>query len=200
MPKQHPPKSWSGSFFSIGLLISIILFDWGGAISGYIFNDFGRDFAIEAASKDHTSLRLLKKAVPGSDSFSEKEGEVPVYKAYKTDPTSGEQALIGYAFVTPDTLPEPNGFSGPIDTLVGIDLEGNIVGLEAIYYKESLRGTWGDFLNDAWFTGQFLGKSVKDGFRIDKDIDGISRATISVKAMSRGVRNSLRTVTEAYIK
>ena len=98
-----------------------------------------------AANADHTTDRLLKAVVPGADSFSEKSGEPPVYRAYRTDPDSGEQALIGYAFVTPDVPPEPNGYSGPIDTLIVMDLEGKIVGLRVIYYKESHRYTIGDF-------------------------------------------------------
>ena len=98
-----------------------------------------------AANGDHTIDRLLKAVVPGADSFSEKSGEPPVYRAYRTDPDSGEQTLIGYAFVTPDVPPEPNGYSGPIDTLIGMDLEGKIVGLRVIYYRESHRYTIGDF-------------------------------------------------------
>jgi NosR/NirI family transcriptional regulator, nitrous oxide reductase regulator len=138
--------------------------------------------------------------VPGSDSFSDKEGEVPVYKAYSTDESSGEQTLIGYAFVSADFPPEPNGFSGPIDSLVGMDLEGNIVGLRVIYYKESLRYSWGDFFSIPGYEQQFVGMHAENKFRVDKEIDGISRATISVKAMSRGVRQSLRAVTQAYVK
>lgn len=198
--KLSKPFIKSKSFLTLALLFAVSLYDHGGLLAGFILNDPGHSLAIQAANKDHTSLRLLKKVVPGSDSFSEKQGEPPVYKAYRTDPDTGEQTLIGYAAVTPDVPPEPNGFSGPIDTLIGIDLEGKIVGLEAIYYKESLRGTWGDFLNDPWFIDQFVGKRAEDRFRVDKEIDGISRATISAKAMSRGIRNTLRAVTEAYIK
>lgn len=153
-----------------------------------------------ARNKDHTTDRLLKKAVPGADSFSDKEGEVPVYKAYKTDPSSGEQILIGYAFVTADTHPEPSGYSGEIDTLIGMDLDGNIVGLKVIYYKESLRHTWGDFFSFDGYEDQFIGKRAEHRFQIGNDIDGIAKATISVKAMARGVRQSIRAVTLEYLR
>ncbi len=157
-------------------------------------------FGAQAANKDHTSLRLLKEVVPGADSFSDKEGEVPVYKAYKTDPDSGEQTLIGYAFVSADTHPEPSGFSGEIDSLIGMDLEGNIVGLRVIYYKESHRHSWGDFFSWDGYEEQFIGKRAEDAFRIGRDIDGIVKATISTKAMARGVRQSVRAVTLEYIR
>ena len=151
-----------------------------------------------AANADHTTERLLKAVVPGADSFSEKSGEPPVYRAYRKDPVSGGQTLIGYAFVTPDVPPEPNGYSGPIDTLIGMDLEGKIVGLRVIYYKESHRYTIGDFFS--WgFEEQFIGLDAYNRFRVGKEIDGIAKATISAKAAARGVRQTVRAVTTAYI-
>jgi transcriptional regulator of nitric oxide reductase len=151
-----------------------------------------------AANSDHTTDRLLKAVVPGAESFSDKQGEPPVYRAFKTDPETGEQSLIAYAFVTPDFPPEPNGYSGPIDTLIGMDLDGKIVGLKVIYYKESLRYTIGDFFS--WgFEEQFVGLDAANRFRVDKEIDGIVKATISAKAAARGIRRSVRAVTEAYI-
>jgi NosR/NirI family nitrous oxide reductase transcriptional regulator len=182
------------------LLLAVLLFDRGNELTVPVLEGLGIPVAeVSAASKDHTSLRLLKEMVPGADSFSEKGGEPPVYRAYRTE-ANGEQTLIGYAFVTPDVPPEPNGYNGPIDTLIGIDLEGRIVGLKAIYYKESLRYTLGDFLSFKRYREQFIGKTAADPFSVNNDIDGIANATISVKAMASGVRRALREVTEAYIK
>jgi transcriptional regulator of nitric oxide reductase len=200
MPAQSTIKSMLKFLLGSGLVISAVLFDGGGSMMGFLFDGTGLHSGAQAANADHTSTRLLKAVIPGSDSFSEKEGEVPVYKAFRTDEASGEQTLIGYAFVTSDTHPEPNGFSGPIDSLIGLDLEGNIVGIRVVYYKESLRGTWGDFLSESWFRDQFVGMRATDKFRVGKEIDGISRATISAKAMARGIRNSVRAVTQAYIQ
>ena len=91
--------------------------------NGAIFNG-----GVHAKNKDHTTIRLLKEVMPGAGSFSEKEGEVPVYKAYKTDSDTDEQTLIGYAFVSADTDPEPSGFSSQIESLIGMDLDGKIIG------------------------------------------------------------------------
>ena len=94
--------------------------------------------------------------------------------------------------------PEPNGYSGPIDTLIGMDLEGKIVGLRVIYYKESHRYTIGDFFS--WgFEEQFIGLDAYNRFRVGKEIDGIAKATISAKAAARGIRQTVRAVTSAYI-
>lgn len=152
-----------------------------------------------ADNEDHTNERLLKEAVPGADSFSEKTGEPPVYKAYQTDESSGEKTLIGYAFVTPDFPPERNGYSGTIDTLIGMDLQGTITGLKVIYYKESLRHTIGDFFS--WgFEGQFIGRNASERLSVGRDIDGIAKATISAKAAAWGIRQAIKAVTAAYIK
>lgn len=47
-------------------------------------------------------------------------------EAYSTDLVSAEQALIGYVFLTSDHSREVNGFSAPIEVLVGMDLQGTI--------------------------------------------------------------------------
>lgn len=186
------------SLLATGLL-SLVALDGGWLLLEAVFDSVPLRSGVEAANADHTSLRLLKQVVPGADSFSEKEGEPPVYKAYRTNRDTGEQELIGYAFVTPDVPPEPSGYSGPIDTLIGMDLRGTIVGLKMVYYKESLRYTIGDFFS--WgFEEQFIGMRASDRFQVDKDIDGIANATISAKAAARGIRQTVRAVTDAYIK
>ncbi len=181
------------------LLFAIALVPQGPERLASLFKgQHGQGVGVYAANADHTSRRLLRQVVPGAETFSEKQGDPPVYKAYRADPDNGEQVLIGYAFVTPDVPPEPNGYSGPIDTLIGIDLEGKVVGLRVIYYKESLRYTIGDFFS--WgFEEQFIGKRAEDRMIVDRDIDGIAKATISAKAAARGIRQALRAVTEAYI-
>ena len=189
MSLQHSIHSRLKTLLSTGLLVFVIL------SNGAIFNG-----GAQAKNKDHTTIRLLKEVVPGADHFSEKEGEVPVYKAYKTDSDTGEQALIGYAFVSADTHPEPSGYTSQIDSLIGMDLEGNIVGLKVIYYKESLRHTWGDFFAWDGYEEQFVGKRAEQRFQIGNDIDGIVKATISSKAMARGVRHSVRAVTLEYLR
>ncbi len=188
MLRQYTVKSSCRSLLSIALLMAVALFS--GGPNSYVY----------AANKDHTSLRLMKQVVPGADSFSDKEGEVPVYKAYKTDPDSGEKTLIGYAFVSADTHPEPSGYSGEIDSLIGMDLQGNITGLKVVYYKESHRHSWGDFFAWDGYEDQFIGKRAEERFQIGKDIDGIVKATISTKAMSRGVRQAVRAVTLEYLR
>jgi ferredoxin len=142
---------------------------------------------------------MLHEVFRGADSFSAKEGSPPVYKAYSDNPENIEPEVIGYLFETPDWPPEEIGYSGPIDVLVGMDLKGTIADIKVLYYRESYKSIRGDFINSEYFPDQFKVKNIVDGFRVGRDIDGISRATISSWAVARGVRNAARRVAQTYL-
>jgi ferredoxin len=142
---------------------------------------------------------MLHEVFRGADSFSAKEGFPPVYKAYSDNPENIEPEVIGYLFETPDWPPEEIGYSGPIDVLVGMDLKGTIADIKVLYYRESYKSIRGDFINSEYFPDQFKVKNIVDGFRVGRDIDGISRATISSWAVARGVRNAARRVAQTYL-
>ena len=144
-----------------------------------------------AATQDVSGT--LPLVLPGADHFSDKDGQPPVFKAYKGD------TQVGFAFLTSDLPPEEMGYSGPIQVLVGLDMKGSITGVSVLDYRESLRSSRGDFLRSSRFQGQFAGKGVADPFRVRVDVEGISGATISVSAMARGIRNSARRVATTYL-
>ncbi|MCH2323915.1 MAG: FMN-binding protein [Pseudomonadales bacterium] len=138
----------------------------------------------------------LQEVMPLANSFSEKQGDPPVYLAFES---ADENELIGYIFTTPDIPPEEDGFSGPIDALIGMNLDGEITGVKVLFYRESYKHVRGDFIVDSGFPEQFTGKAIADEFRMRADIDGISRATISSWALARGIRNATRRVAMAYL-
>lgn len=144
-------------------------------------------------------IELLKKVMPDAASFSEKAGNPPVYRAFAAPEQGGEGELIGYLFETPDYPPEEIGYSAPIEVLVGMSLEGVLSGIEVLYYRESYKSIRGDFLNSERFPNQFEGMSVSNGFRVGRDLDGVSRATITSWATSRGIRNAARSVAQNYL-
>ena len=143
------------------------------------------------------SAAQLAAVLPQAQRFSPKQGNPPVYIGYESEAQDAE--IVGYAFETTDFEPQEIGYSAPIEVLVGVDLAGELTGIEILYYRESYKSIRGDFLNSERFPNQFDGKSVADGFRVGRDIDGVSRATISSWAVSRGIRNSAREVARAYL-
>lgn len=151
------------------------------------------------AQFNQATQEQLARVFPNADSFSEKSGEPPVYRAYRDNPGASEPELIGYLFETPDLPPEEIGYSAPIEVLVGMDLNGMLTGIEILYYRESYKSIRGDFLNTERFPNQFANKSIGEGFRVGRDIDGVSRATITSWAVSRGIRNAGRRVARAYL-
>ena len=137
--------------------------------------------------------------MPEADAFSnEKPGKPPVWEAYQVNPDSGQQTLIGYVFLTADVPPEERGFSAPIAMLAGINTDNQITGFKILHYVESYTNTVGDFAADPVFQAQYYGKSILDDFQVRQDIDGISGATVTSFAISRGLREAGRRVAAAY--
>lgn len=142
---------------------------------------------------------LLRVVVPGADRFAEKEGTPPVFRAYRTDAETGEETLIGYGFLTRDVPPERLGYSGPVQAVVGMALDGTITGVRVLEYYESYKSQMGDFLRRPGHQEQYAGKSIEDSFLVRGDVDGIARATVSSRALARGVRDAARRVARAYL-
>jgi len=160
---------------------------------------FADSSAFAQSEWENPELDWLTEVMPSADYFSDKQGDPPVYFAYQSPSASAAEDVIGYVFTTPDLPPEEVGFSGPVDLLVGMDLQGRITGVKVLYYLESYKNFRGDFIAAAQYPEQFVGKSVEEGFQVGRDVDGMSRATISSWAMARGLRNAARRVAEAYI-
>jgi Na+-translocating ferredoxin:NAD+ oxidoreductase RnfG subunit/NAD-dependent dihydropyrimidine dehydrogenase PreA subunit len=152
-----------------------------------------------AAAQGGLSREFFEWVLPHATEYSpEKEGNPPVFRGYTVD-EAGNRTLVGFAFFTSDVPPEELGYNGPIEVLVGMDLTGTLTGVVVTHYNESLQQTRGDFLFRRGFQEQFTGKSIRDAFRVRRDVDGISGATITVDAMAMGIRNAARRVAAVYL-
>lgn len=141
---------------------------------------------------------LVEEVLPGAISFEVRDGDPRVIVGFAAD-APAEEAVVGYAFLTSDVPPEELGYNGPIEVLVGMDREGTLTGVRVTHYVESYIRTRGDFLRTPGYEAQFTGKSISDPFRAKRDVRVVSRATISVSAMSRGIRASARRVYANYL-
>jgi len=146
-----------------------------------------------AQGVDRVAARLLREVMPEADRIDPAEGDPPIRRAYRGD------ELIGYVFLTTDFPPEEVGYSGPVRAVVGMRPDGHLTGVRVTDYHESYMRQKGDFLRQTpGFQEQYAGKYIGDAFRVYEDIDGISRVSISVRALSRGVRNTARRVAATY--
>ncbi|HOH07613.1 MAG TPA: RnfABCDGE type electron transport complex subunit G [bacterium] len=142
------------------------------------------------AQKEAQLQAALAAALPGSDPASLKtvreNGEVLYYAAFAPGDTSKP---MGYAF-----LARGAGYSSTIETIVGVDTLGHILGMKVLYQSETPGlGTklqevkYGD--KEPWFPRQYLGKPAAN-VAVDKDggeIRSITGATISSRAVTRAV-------------
>ena len=139
---------------------------------------------------------LLERLFPDANSFSPKEGSPPHYKVFGAAEAGGEPELVGFAYWTTEIEPLERAFDGPIKIFVGMDINLVLQGIIVTDHREP----YGDFSVDLpEFAVQFNEKSVRDPFRYGRDIDAISRATISVTSASRAVRNSSRRIARALL-
>jgi electron transport complex protein RnfG len=91
------------------------------------------------------------------------------------------------------------GYGGPVPVLVGLDLAGRIVGLKVASPAEGMKETPGLGLKatEAWFARQFVG--LDSAVALKKEggtIDAISGATITSRAVARGVSQAIRKYSE----
>ena len=149
----------------------------------------------------HTvDAEMIQSVMPAADSFSTKAGLPPVYTAYGPRSDGSPRSVIGYVYLTSNVPPAEYGYSGRIDVLVGMDLSGTITGMHIVDYRESHISSRGDFLRGAGLEEQVPGKHISEAFQVGRDLHGVSGASISSRAMYRGIRNSARRVALAYLQ
>lgn len=148
-------------------------------------------------SGEDAQQRLLRGVFPLADSFSSRGGKPPHYKAYRIDPDTEEETLVGFVFFTTDVEPLERGYEGPIEIMVGMDTAGVISAIRVMRHHEP----YGWFSIEPFlFSSQFREKSILDPFRIGRDIDGVSRATITISSATRVIRKSARRIAKQYLE
>jgi NosR/NirI family transcriptional regulator, nitrous oxide reductase regulator len=132
----------------------------------------------------------LERLFPTASEFSAKQPVPPHYKAF-AKAASGEPTLLGVAFWTTELEPLERGYDGPIKMLVGMNMKGILTGVVVAEHHEP----YGYFSVDRKeFAAQFVGKDIRDPFKVGSDVDAVSRASISINSAARAIRNSSRRV------
>ena len=130
----------------------------------------------------------LKQLFPRAASFAPRTGEPPHFTVYATAQNS---TPVGYAFWTIDVVPTLLGYDGHIHMLIGMDTAGKLAGVIMDINNEP----YGEFSIDRpEFPVQFKGKSIGDRFVPGRDVNAVSRATITVRAAAETIKESARLV------
>ena len=152
--------------------------------------------AIEIKVATQEEEQLFKEVFPDAEVFSSKEGRHPHHKAYGPDPDTGETVLLGFVFMTIEVEPEEWAYSSEIEVLVGMTTEGVITKAKMIDHYEP----FGYFsIDPPEFIEQFEGKSILDPFEEGRDIDTVTRATITIEGAARVIKKAARKIARQYL-
>ena len=155
--------------------------------------------ASAAAAPAQTSyLPQVAHFFPGADRLGPFAGEPPSAAVY-----AGER-LLGYAFLTNDIAPIPAYSGKPVNTLVGIDLDGSLTGLEIVAHEEPILVIGIADAELARHVAQYRGRNVAERVKIGGlsgpgvvAVDGITGATITVMVINAAVMRSAKAVARA---
>jgi len=128
-------------------------------------------------SPSHAELSSL---MPEADFFKEIKEPFLHHEAYK------DNNLIGYCINSREVAPDVKGYGGPIEILIGFSIYGSIENLKVLHHGEA--SEYANGITERSFLDQFIEKGPKDRFIVGEDIDSITRATISSKAVASIVK------------
>lgn len=130
----------------------------------------------------------LREVLPDANSFVFEHATLPHFKAYSKN-AAGEDTLVGVAFFTNELDPPIQGYKAKFWMLVGMTPNGVLTGISIDYHAEP----FGYFsIDPAKYGEQFTGKSILDPLEVGDDIDAVSRATITIEAATRAIRQGSR--------
>ena len=150
-----------------------------------------------AEQRRQETLRALSAVLPPADNSPDEDtvslvsGKDRRGREVQRTFFRGRQAgtISGVAF----TVVAPDGYSGNIAIMVGVDPQGTVSGVEILTHAET--PGLGDKITEPWFKEMFKGRSLENAdWRVKKDggeFDQITGATISPRAVVGAVRRGL---------
>lgn len=155
-----------------------------------VVNNFTAPIIAENSAKKQAAAmqNVLKDAEFSEENLAENVDDPDISEIYKAQK---DGSAAGYVVMV-----NPNGYNGAISMVVGIDAEGKVSGIDIISQSETA-GLGANCVKDE-FKDQFVGKSgeisvVKNDPK-DNEIDAITSATITSKAVTSGVNKALAAV------
>lgn len=155
------------------------------------------------------SREALSEYFPSPFLVGEKDPEIPVWVLFKEGPVP---TPVGFAFESIDFAQIP-GFAGtPMNLLVAIDMDGQLLSVRVLSQHEPVfvGGLGEEPLNE--FVDQYKGKSLLQNIRVssmmnrkgrisaeEAVLDGVSRATVSVRIINQTVISTALQIARAKL-
>ena len=124
----------------------------------------------------------METLLPGSTTFTQE-----TYTGEDANITLVYKGETGYVIGTTTA-----GYAGKISMLIGVSNDGSVTGLQVRRMEETF-GLGGEALTDWEFLAQFLG--TEGDAVVGENIDAISGATVTSKAITRSVNSAVAFVT-----
>lgn len=173
------------------------------ALSGLILafsHNLTKDIIAQALEKEISGPEVANIVVPGSSIIVELEDQALVEKI-KSENEKFENLrvckddsgnVLGYAITTKSPI---KGYSGDIELIVGISLEGKVSGIKVVSHNETV-GLGANIEKDS-FKNQYIGKSTDNNIVLTKsepnenEVQSIGGATFSSKSFTSAVNNAI---------
>tara|TARA_R110001592_G_scaffold359369_2_gene665927 strand:+ start:37512 stop:39695 length:2184 start_codon:yes stop_codon:yes gene_type:complete len=139
-------------------------------------------------SPPKAAIPFIESSFPNADRITDKKGEPLIRMVYQGD------ELLGYAFETNDVARIPAYSGEPVNTLVSMNTQGQVISVNVLEHHEPilLVGIPEQKLFD--FTDQYQGVQVGSKVKVGsghqesvKYLDGISGATVTVMVVNMGI-------------
>jgi len=156
------------------ILIISITFLFAGKIKTssekYLLDQFPNNtsFKMDVIELDKKTIQLVQNEI---------KQKFHRYKLYYWTIAQGD-SIIAHAF-----LDNVIGKSMPITFMVILGINGEIINTSIIKYREAYGG---EVQNTGWLA-QFNNRNNQSSYKVGKDVDGITGATISVNSISKGI-------------
>jgi uncharacterized protein with FMN-binding domain len=170
-PKTLQRDKWDRRF-AIGAVILIV--------TAWIIGNFA--FAVEIPACD---LNLI----PGATTC--REIRPGTFEATRTE-DDGSQTILGWAAVA-----DAPGYAGNVQVLIGVNPAGQITGVKVTSQTET-PSFYGRIV-DTKFVSEFAEMAVNSPFNIGEDVDAVSRATITSRAITQAVKSASYTLAEQQL-
>ena len=151
---------------------------------------FGLNFGLASCRAEAEARELTAKMqtiLPGSEMFTEEE-----YTGEDTNIVATYKAENGYVVETCTY-----GYAGNITMLIGVSNDGTVTGLQVRDMSET-QGLGGEALWNWEFLIQFLNNAGDAA--IGENIDGLTGATVTSKAIAKSINSAVGFVTGADVE
>ncbi|MCW5713106.1 MAG: 4Fe-4S binding protein [Bauldia sp.] len=135
---------------------------------------------------------IFETVFPAADRLGEVEGQPPFMRAYAGD----EQ--LGFVFSTYDVVRAPSYSPRPFDAIVGMDLAGNLTGVQVISFHDPYLTGFPERVRQlAEFFRFYVGYNISGQRAFPAQPDFVQGTTISARQMRAGVLDAARVIDRA---